>query len=182
MRNQRGITFIEVLVSLVILSTGIIGAVAMQASAKKGSFDAMQRSMASALAQDIIERMRANDSDPVNLENYQGVYGEGNIGAPDNRCDDPDVPCNAQQMIANDLYEWEQKLLGANVKQGSSSRGGLVAARGCIDHNNQSVTVVVSWQGRIKTQDSADSNDTLAFSCGSASDKRRLVQIEAFIF
>ena len=54
-------TFIEVLIALVILIMGILGAVAMQATAKKGSFDAMQRSVASALAQDIIERMRGND-------------------------------------------------------------------------------------------------------------------------
>ncbi|QOL25775.1 type IV pilus modification protein PilV [Thalassotalea sp. LPB0316] len=182
MRHQRGISFIEVLVSLVILSTGIIGAVAMQASAKKGSFDAMQRSMASALAQDIIERMRANDSDPLNLENYQGSYGAGNLSAPDNRCDDPDTPCNSLQMVSNDLYEWEQKLIGSNVSQGSKSLGGLVGAQGCIEHNNQAVTVVVSWQGRVQTQDSADSNDTLAFGCGTASDKRRQVQISAFIF
>ncbi len=32
MRKQSGLTFIEVLVSLVILATGILGAVAMQAS------------------------------------------------------------------------------------------------------------------------------------------------------
>ena len=55
-------TFIEVLIALVILIMGILGAVAMQATAKKGSFDAMQRSVASALAQDIIERMRGNDA------------------------------------------------------------------------------------------------------------------------
>lgn len=71
-KSQKGMTLIEVLVALVILVTGIFGAVAMQASAKKGSFDAMQRSVASALAQDIIERMRSNDSDVLILENYQG--------------------------------------------------------------------------------------------------------------
>ena len=61
-KSQKGMTFIEVLVALLILVTGILGAVAMQATAKKGSFDAMQRSVASALAQDILERMRSNDS------------------------------------------------------------------------------------------------------------------------
>jgi len=182
MRKHQGISFIEVLVSLVVLSTGIIGAVAMQASAKKGSFDAMQRSMASALAQDIIERMRSNDSDPASLENYQGTYGDGSLSAPSNRCNDPDNPCNSLEMVSNDLYEWEQKLRGSYVTQGSKSLGGLIGARGCVDHTNQSVTVVVSWQGRVSSQDSADSDNTLAFNCGSATDKRRQVEVSAFIF
>ena len=60
--KQKGMTFIEVLIALVIMVTGILGAVAMQATAKKGSFDAMQRSLASSLAQDIIERMRSNNA------------------------------------------------------------------------------------------------------------------------
>ena len=69
--QQCGMTFIEVLIALVIMVTGILGAVAMQATAKKGSFDAMQRALASALAQDIIERMRSNDA--TTLANYAGT-------------------------------------------------------------------------------------------------------------
>lgn len=182
MRKQLGLSFVEVLVALFILSTGIIGALAMQASATKGSFDAMQRSMASSLAQDMIERMRANDSDPLVLENYQGTYGAGSLSEPANRCDDPDAPCTSAQMVTNDLYEWEQKLIGNDVTHNNAARGGLVDARGCVEHTAQSVTIVVSWQGRVKTQDSADSGDSLAFNCGDASNKRRQVQFTAFIF
>jgi type IV pilus assembly protein PilV len=65
-------SFIEVLIALVILVTGILGAVAMQATAKKGSLDALQRSIASALTQDILERMRSNDVNELN--NYANTY------------------------------------------------------------------------------------------------------------
>ena len=68
-QRQNGMTFIEVIIAMVILVVGILGAVAMQASAKKGSFDAMQRSIASALAQDILERMRSNNAGALNLYN-----------------------------------------------------------------------------------------------------------------
>ena len=186
--SQKGMTLIEVLVALVILVTGIFGAVAMQASAKKGSFDAMQRSVASALAQDIIERMRSNDSDILILESYQGVYGAALNTAPSVRCNSAAALCNNVQMVTNDLYEWEVKLMGADVSVGGKNAGGLVGAIGCIDHNKNSVTVVISWQGRVETVDGYDVDNksstaaTLANSCGTSGNKRRQVTVEAFVY
>jgi type IV pilus assembly protein PilV len=187
-RSQVGMTLIEVLVALVILVTGIFGAVAMQASAKKGSFDAMQRSVASALAQDIIERMRSNDSDTLILESYQGVYGATLNTEPGIRCNSVGALCSNVQMVANDLYEWEVKIMGADVTAGGKNTGGLVGAIGCIDHNRNSVTVVISWQGRVKTADGYDATDlstgaaTLANLCGTSGNKRRQVTVEAFVY
>ncbi|MBA6253691.1 MULTISPECIES: type IV pilus modification protein PilV [unclassified Colwellia] len=187
---QKGMTLIEVLVALVILVTGIFGAVAMQASAKKGSFDAMQRSVASALAQDIIERMRSNDSDILTLESYQGVYGAALNTPPDAdvRCNSVASLCTSAQMTTNDLYEWEVKLMGADVTAGGKNTGGLVGAVGCIDHNKNAVTVVISWQGRVATADGYDADNnssaaaTLANACGTSTRKRRQVTVEAFIY
>ena len=179
--KQSGMTFIEVLIALFILVTGIIGAIATQASAKKGSFDAMQRSLASSLAQDIIERMRINQSSALFLENYEGAYGSGST-APPIRCNTVASLCTPVQMVANDLYEWEQTLLGSEVKIGSKNVGGLVGATGCITHVNNAVTVVVSWQGKFESTDAASSNSTLAGSCGDSGKKRRQIVIQAFIF
>ncbi|MBA6264727.1 MAG: type IV pilus assembly protein PilV [Colwellia sp.] len=185
---NKGMTLIEVLVALVILVTGIFGAVAMQASAKKGSFDAMQRSVASALAQDIIERMRSNDSDFLVLETYQGVYGAALNAIPGVRCNSAASLCTSAQMVTNDLYEWEVKLMGADVTAGGKNSGGLVGAFGCIDHNRNAVTVVISWQGRIETADGYDANNnssaaaTLANACGTSDNKRRQVTVEAFVY
>lgn len=185
---QKGMTLIEVLVALVILVTGIFGAVAMQASAKKGSFDAMQRSVASALAQDIIERMRSNDSDIVILESYQGVYGATLNAVPSVRCNSAASLCSSTQMVTNDLYEWEVKLMGADVISGTKKAGGLVGATGCISHDNNAVTVVISWQGRVTTADGYDVDNNsaaaaaLANSCGTSGNKRRQVAIEAFVY
>ncbi len=73
---QTGLTFVEVLIALFIIVTGILGAVAMQATAKQSSFDAMQRSLASSLAEDLIARMRATN--PANLAGYDADdYGTG---------------------------------------------------------------------------------------------------------
>jgi len=172
-----GITFIEVLVALFILITGILGAVAMQASAKKASFDAMQRSLASALAQDIIERMRGSDIDL--LSSYiASDYGVTLDSVPSKQCNSVADPCTAAQMVINDKYEWELALMGADVLRGVSKTkaGGLVAARGCIAQNLNAVTVVISWQGRTNISDSKKYD-----ACGTAGTKRRQIVVEAFI-
>lgn len=186
-KKQQGMTFIEVLIALVIMVTGILGAVAMQATAKKGSFDAMQRSLASALAQDMLERMRSNDANPTNavLNTYVGTYGAADPGvAPIPACDTPGALCNSAQMVATDLFLWTQQLRGANVIAGGQNAGGLLNAVGCITENNNAVTVTVSWQGRTSTQDGAAANVDFATNttCGTANDQRRQVHIQAFIF
>lgn len=182
MKHHKGLTFIEVLVSLVILATGILGAVAMQASAKKGSFDAMQRSIASAYAQDILERMRSNSSDIITLESYEGVYGNGGVSIPSVRCNAQGALCSSVEMKTNDLYEWERSLMGADVTEESKFKGSLADAQGCIEHTDNFVTVVIAWQGRTSTKDSADTENELSKSCGRTNNKRRQTVVSAFIF
>lgn len=167
-------TFIEVLVAVFILVTGILGAVAMQASAKKGSFDAMQRSVASALAQDIVERMRSNNS--TALAGYAATdYGVALNSLPGNRCNTLAGLCTPAEMLTNDLYEWEVSLMGADVVNNGNNRAGLTGVRGCISQALNAVTVVVSWEGRT------DIADGKKDSCGTASTKRRQVIVKAFI-
>lgn len=180
--GQKGLTLIEVLVALFILVTGILGAVAMQASAKKGSYDAMQRSVASALAQDIIERMRSNSPTLTILESYEGTFGAAINSVPSNRCNTSATVCTPAQIVENDLYEWELNLIGADVKNSGANNGGLIGARACITHSNNNVDVVISWQGREETSDGASSNSTFAQSCGSSSSKRRQIVINTFIY
>lgn len=171
----KGMTFIEVLVALFILVTGVLGAVAMQATVKKGSFDAMQRSVASALAQDIVERMRGNDA--TALGGYvKSDYGVTLDGVPDKRCNTFAGACTPAEMVTNDLYEWEAALMGADVLKGTAKVGGLVGGRACITNNLNAFTIVVSWQGRTDISDSKKAND-----CGTTGDKRRQVIVEAFI-
>jgi len=172
--KSNGMTLIEVLIAMFVLVTGILGAVAMQASATKGSFDAMQRSVASALAQNIIERMRSNDA--TALAGYEGTdYGLALNSIPSKRCNSILTLCTPAEMLTNDLYEWELALIGADVVYGTNSVAGLSGARACISHALNAVTVVVSWQGRTAISDS------LLSGCGTSGAKRRQVIVGAFI-
>ncbi|GLX77164.1 type IV pilus modification protein PilV [Thalassotalea insulae] len=179
--SNKGMTFIEVLIGLFILVTGVLGAVAMQASAKKGSFDAMQRSLASALAQDIIDRMRSND--PTQLASYVGSdYGVTLNAEPSKRCNSTASLCLPAEMVTNDLYEWELALTGADVKNGTSNAGGLVGATGCIGVSDNAITVVITWEGRTKIQDGQKDGSNVSDCGGStANKKRRQVLVEAFV-
>lgn len=171
---NKGLTFIEVLVAVFILVTGILGAVAMQASAKKGSFDAMQRSVASALAQDIVERMRSNNA--TTLAEYAAInYGETLNSLPANRCYKLNSLCTPAEMVINDQYEWEMSLMGADVVNDDNNQAGLTGVRGCISQVLNAVTVVVSWEGRTEIADAEK------YNCGTAGTKRRQVIVKAFI-
>ncbi len=173
-------TFIEVLIAVVILVIGILGAVALQAVAMKSSFDSMQRSLASSLAQDIVERMRGNN--PNAIANYQlgSPFGGGGAGKKTDCAAALPVGCTAAQLTANDLFEWEQALMGAGTKYGTSLVGGLVNGVGCIrvvDDNR--VTVTISWQGRIKLAERVSSK--IGKACKTIKNKRRHVVVNAFI-
>jgi len=173
--KQKGMTFIEVLIALVIMVTGILGAVAMQATAKKGSFDAMQRSLASSLAQDIIERMRGNNATTLALYAVSSPYGTGKIASAPT-CNTAAALCTPTEMVTNDLFGWEQSLMGAGATNSGNNVGGLVGGIGCLTVNGNAVTVVVTWQGKAEYSDANQ-----AANCGTSSNTRRQVVVEAFV-
>ena len=173
--KQNGMTFIEVLIALVIMVTGILGAVAMQATAKKGSFDAMQRSLASSLAQDIVEKMRGNNSATLASYATNSPYGTGKV-ASSPTCNSAAALCTPTQMVTHDLYRWEQSLMGAGATNSGNNVGGLVGGIGCLTVTGNAVTVVVTWQGRTKLVNGSTEG------CGVTGNKRRQVVVEAFVF
>ena len=177
-KNQKGVTFLEVLIAMVILVTGILGAVAMQATAKQSSFDAMQRSLASSLAQDIVERMR-NNSNNIGLYEVGSPFGDGDVKAQ--KCSRVNSNCAPAQIRQNDLFEWEQALIGSGTKNIALGKdvGGLIGGTGCIDVTGNRVTIVVSWQGRTNISDGAKASTGVA--CGTTGKKSRQVVVNAFI-
>lgn len=77
-RPVAGYMLLEVLVSLVIFSIGVLGVVAMQAISIKADGAAKYRADASLLANELIGRMWADDRTPANLQAaYQGSGGSG---------------------------------------------------------------------------------------------------------
>jgi type IV pilus assembly protein PilV len=134
----------------------------------------MQRSVASALAQDIVERMRSNNA--TALAGYAATdYGDTLNPLPGKRCNTLAGLCTPAEMVTNDQYEWEVSLMGADVVNDGNNRAGLTGVRGCISQAANAVTVVISWEGRTEIA------DAIKDSCGTAGAKRRQVIVKAFI-
>lgn len=74
---QRGFTLIEVLISILILSVGLLGAAAMQLQSLKFTQGSQWRSQANFLAYDIVERIRANRT---NVGSYALALSDGPPG------------------------------------------------------------------------------------------------------
>lgn len=183
--RQRGVSLIEVLVSLVILSLGVLSVVGLQLVSKRNNADAGQRTIAAQLAYDIIERMRANCR-PVTLNAYLvggALVGPENLGAnpPSTICSAAN--CTPAELAAFDLWEWQRALDGAAEQIAGTSAGGLVQPAACIDgpagggDGQYSVTIV--WRGKVGIPDpdagtTADSSPT---GCG-----RNLQVAGAFVY
>lgn len=63
MKRQRGLSLIEVLVTLLITSVGLLGLAALQARSLQFNHGAYLRSQANILAYDMADRMRLNKDD-----------------------------------------------------------------------------------------------------------------------
>jgi type IV pilus assembly protein PilV len=59
-RNANGVSLVEVLISLVLLSIGLLGTASLMSASLKNTNTAYYRSQATFLADDILDRMRAN--------------------------------------------------------------------------------------------------------------------------
>ncbi|MBL8199056.1 MAG: type IV pilus modification protein PilV [Chromatiales bacterium] len=59
-RHQSGLSLIEVLITVVLVSIGLLGLAGLQLTSVQNSNSSNERFIATTLAQDILERMRAN--------------------------------------------------------------------------------------------------------------------------
>lgn len=123
--SQKGFGLIEVLVTVVILGIGLLGLAGLQVQSLSYNHSAYNRSQATLLAYDIIDRMRAN---PAAIASY--VSGTPTVDA---NCMTI-TGCNATSMALNDLAEWNAAI---NVA--------LPAATSAISVNNNIYTINLTW-------------------------------------
>jgi type IV pilus assembly protein PilV len=176
----------EALIALFVFSVGMLGIAGLQVVAKQNNFDAIQRTTATMLTQDIVERMRAN---PRALAEYLSNAGEtvfdGTVPAmpsPDCRS----ANCTPAELAQFDLWEWARAINGAMETFNNQDAGGLLLPTAClsgpIDGSAGVYTVTVAWQGRAELSDAAKSANTCGEGRYGADDGlRRLLSIETFI-
>jgi type IV pilus assembly protein PilV len=177
--RQRGVSLIEVLITLLILAFGLLGVAGLQAKMSLAEMESYQRSQALMALSEMTERMNAN---PAQITSYlnAGTLGTGNSTQP--------VPqptnCNPLSGPALDLCQWNISLQGASEQKAAANVGGTIGAVGCITQLQAINTasgvctagiyrVSVAWQGLNPTK----AVPTLACGAGSfgADDSNRRV-------
>lgn len=128
MKAQRGLTLMEVLVAVLILSIGLLGIAGLQLGALKSNTSAYYTSQGTWLAYDMADRMRAN-IDGVEAGSYNGIDVNGGEAAVD--CSGGCAPA----AVANyDAYMWGLKI------------GTLPSGQGTVVNNGDGTfTISVMW-------------------------------------
>lgn len=115
-RRQRGITLLENLVALVVLSIGLLGHANLQNLGLRTNTHSFWRTQASILAIDMADRMRAN---PAGVAT--GGYNDVSTLPEDADC--IDTFCTPLAMAQTDARVWQQTL-ARELPQGNGSVSG----------------------------------------------------------
>lgn len=98
MKSNRGFSMIEALITLVLVSIGVLGMVALQTRTLQNTQDSVQRNAAAALANDLLESMRAQ---PTGLPATSGFYKDEGDDFPDEPAAGcANTPVDASQQLA----------------------------------------------------------------------------------
>jgi len=145
--RDQAFTLIEVLVALLVLSIGLLGLAALQNTALQFNTDSYQRTQATLLAYDILDRMRANPS-AVSAGNYDVATPSDATskistyeGCKTSSCSCGTSSCSAANLATYDLGKWYEK---QKELQGVSPSGTLKSP-GTISRSGTQVTVTLRW-------------------------------------
>ncbi len=120
--SQSGFSLMEVLIALLIMSIGLLGLAALQATSLKANHGAYQRTQATFLAYDIMDRMRAN--------RIQAAAGSYNLAMT------ASAPSPSTVLADNDVNDWMTNFIQVLLPGGDGS----------INCDANAVcTVVVQW-------------------------------------
>jgi len=104
--KSKGFTLLEVLISVLVLSTGLLGVAGLQLTGLKNNYNSELRSQAKQLAYDIADRMRSNPTEANSGSSYLIDIAElatSTIDCEANSCSEAD-------MAKYDLNSWKSAL------------------------------------------------------------------------
>jgi type IV pilus assembly protein PilV len=158
MKNECGFSLLEVLVAIVIFSFGLLGLAQLQLVGLAGNQSATIRTMATSLAYDMSDRMRANLLG-VNAGNYNSATGADNACRATHYDDVHATPanCTVAQLAQDDMYEWNRTLLqqlpsGAGVVCIDSTPDDGTQAVPACDGLGNAYAVKVWWNDKPKNE------------------------------
>lgn len=134
--SSRGFTLLEVLVALLVLSVGLLGLAALQTLGLKFNTQSYQRTQATLLLDDMIERMRSNPDGVANGDYDTLLKTPVSASSPPSlKADCAVVTCNAADMAVYDMNQWLNSM--SAIK--------LASAQGQIVSKPPLYTITVMW-------------------------------------
>jgi len=135
---QRGSSMIEVLVTLVIVSFGLLGLAGLQTRLQSSEMESYQRTQALLLLNDMANRIGTNR---LNAMSY--VTTAANPLGAGMTC-----PATNSTVVQRDLNEWCNALQGAGETTGGNKIGAMIGGRGCVENlGSGEFFITVAWQG-----------------------------------
>lgn len=163
MQRSAGFTLVEVLVTIFVTGVGLLTVAGLQGAAKRVSYEAAQRTLATALAQDMVERIRSNSKDKTSY-----VTTDAGGAALVKDCSASSTVCSTSELASFDLYQWGRKLTGQEERDSTNTAtGGLVNPTGCVrfDAVHSVWRVAIAWRGS-SSMDQPASSSTSYDACG----------------
>jgi type IV pilus assembly protein PilV len=103
--RQRGVSMVEALVALLVMSIGMLGIAGLYVSSLQANRTALLRTQAVSLVNDMLDRMRAN---PMARGQYDlSKYG---TGPKDQNCVAAANNCSYTKLAEDDLYRWQESV------------------------------------------------------------------------
>ena len=174
--RSKGFSMIEVLVTMLILTFGLLGAVGLMSAGQKAELESYQRIQAVILMQDMVGRINANRKVASCYAITDLTSGSAYVGtaatAPTPTCTVGTPDQNARAV--SDLTDWGNILLGASETLSGNNVGAMVGARGCVsyDATNDLYLVSVVWQGLSSTVASGSGLTCASTVYGTAAQRR----------
>jgi type IV pilus assembly protein PilV len=144
---QRGVSMIEVLVTIVILAFGLLGMAGLQMRLQSSEMESYQRTQALMLVHDLKGRLETN-----RLEAAKYAVGAP-LAAPVGAGMNCPATSPASTRVELDVAEWCEALKGAAESSGGNKVGAMVGGRGCVEDlgigplGEKRFRVAVAWQG-----------------------------------
>ena len=147
--RQRGLTLIESMVALVVISIGLLGIAALQLTAMNMNSSALHQSKAVWAGYAMADRIRANN---IRFANYSGI-DTNDLHSQD--C--MNNPCNSDQLLTADAAEW------------TATVSNLPSGRGQVTGNANQLMVTVMWddEGTGATGTDCSGNVQVDLTCYS---------------
>jgi type IV pilus assembly protein PilV len=132
-----GFTLIEVLVSLVVLSVGLLGIAGMISVSLKSSGSTYTRTQVTAFTSNILDRMRANRTS-ARGNGYDTAFTDTIPSSYKDKCLGSSASCSVSDLAKFDLYQWKADL-AAQLPDG---KGSIVTVG---VGNMTQVTITIQW-------------------------------------